>query len=119
WAVSDGEPMIVALDAAALGQCQRDVTLVTDRTRELAHVGVPDVAVGEEAVVARGPAALARWNGVRRVRTMLLLAEAFGAMQAALEMATAYAKERHQFGRPIGSFQAVKHHLATDLVAVE
>jgi hypothetical protein len=36
-----------------------------------------------------------------------------------LSMAAAYAKERHQFGKPIGSFQAVKHHLANARVALE
>ena len=36
-----------------------------------------------------------------------------------LSMAAAYAKDRHQFGKPIGSFQAVKHHLANARVALE
>lgn len=36
-----------------------------------------------------------------------------------IDMASTYAKQRHQFGRPIGSFQAVKHHLASSLVRLE
>jgi hypothetical protein len=43
----------------------------------------------------------------------------YGAGRAVLDMATAYAKQREQFGRPIGSFQAVKHQLADALVALD
>jgi alkylation response protein AidB-like acyl-CoA dehydrogenase len=46
-------------------------------------------------------------------------AELLGVAGRVIEMAATYAKERHQFGKPIGSFQAVKHHLASALVALE
>lgn len=46
-------------------------------------------------------------------------AELLGASQRMLEVATTYAKTREQFGRPIGSFQAIKHRLADMLVDVE
>ncbi|RAY16591.1 acyl-CoA dehydrogenase [Actinomadura craniellae] len=48
-----------------------------------------------------------------------LAAEQVGGAQRVLDMATAYAKTREQFGRPIGGFQAVKHLLADQLVSVE
>lgn len=48
-----------------------------------------------------------------------LCAEAVGVAQVALEMATAYAKRRVQFGVPIGSFQAIQHKLADMLIALE
>jgi 3-oxochol-4-en-24-oyl-CoA dehydrogenase len=51
-------------------------------------------------------------------RTMLA-AEAAGVARACTEMASEYAKMREQFGRPIGMFQAVKHHCANMLVAAE
>src|SRR5258706_2239479 len=51
-------------------------------------------------------------------RTMLA-AEAAGVARACTEMATEYAKVREQFGRPIGMFQAVKHHCANMLVAAQ
>ena len=46
-------------------------------------------------------------------------AEALGGAQAALDRTVAYAKDRIQFGRPIGSFQAYKHRLADMVVEIE
>jgi alkylation response protein AidB-like acyl-CoA dehydrogenase len=48
-----------------------------------------------------------------------LAAEQLGGAERCLEMAVDYAKTRHQFGRPIGSFQAIKHTLADLLVRIE
>ena len=50
---------------------------------------------------------------------ILLAAEAVGVARAATEMGAAYAKERVQFGRVIGTYQAVKHHVANMVVASE
>jgi alkylation response protein AidB-like acyl-CoA dehydrogenase len=50
---------------------------------------------------------------------VLVAADALGAMDRMLSMAVEYSKQRHQFGSPIGSFQAVKHAAATMLVGVE
>jgi alkylation response protein AidB-like acyl-CoA dehydrogenase len=51
--------------------------------------------------------------------TVCKCAEMLGGAQKVLEMATGYAKEREQFGRPIGSFQAVQHHCANMLMDIE
>jgi alkylation response protein AidB-like acyl-CoA dehydrogenase len=62
------------------------------------------------------------WAAVARmlqVAAVGLAAEQVGGAQRALEMAVEYAKLREQFGRPIGSFQAIKHKCASMLVAVE
>jgi alkylation response protein AidB-like acyl-CoA dehydrogenase len=61
-------------------------------------------------------------DAVRRhldVGAMLLSAELLGAAQHMLDESVAYAKDRVQFDKPIGSFQAVKHRLADTLVDVE
>ncbi len=50
---------------------------------------------------------------------LLLLARAHGAARRAFELAVDYAKERKQFGQPIGRFQAVQHKLANGLIALE
>ena len=62
------------------------------------------------------------WMLLQRVleRAAILAAfEQIGGAARCLEMATAYARERHAFGRPIGSFQAIKHKLADVYVANE
>jgi len=78
-----------------------------------------NVTVGPDAIVGdvdrgwpRLERALQRANG-------LLAAECVGGSQKVLDMSVAYARERIQFGRPIGSFQAVKHKCADMLVDVE
>ncbi|MFP4514205.1 MAG: acyl-CoA dehydrogenase family protein, partial [Acidimicrobiales bacterium] len=50
---------------------------------------------------------------------LILSAEAVGVARECTDLAAAYAKERHQFGRPIAMFQAVKHHCANMAVATE
>ena len=56
---------------------------------------------------------------VRDLALVLAAAECAGGARWCLDVGTAYALERRQFGRPIGQFQAVKHRLADMLVAVE
>ncbi len=99
---------VVAVDAAAV---ERDAPAVLDPTRRSVVVRADGAPV---LGVLPGGAAVAR----RLVRT-LAAAEAAGIASACLEMAVAYAKERQQFGRTIGTFQAVKHHCADLLVDAE
>jgi alkylation response protein AidB-like acyl-CoA dehydrogenase len=56
---------------------------------------------------------------VLRLAAVALAAEQVGGAQAAMEMAVEYAKTRYQFGRPIGSYQAIKHRCANMLMRVE
>jgi hypothetical protein len=56
---------------------------------------------------------------VRRRAAVLAAAEAAGVAERALEMSVAYGKVREQFGRPIGSFQAIKHRCADMAVRAE
>ena len=58
-------------------------------------------------------------DGARELSRLLLLARAHGAARRAFELVVDYAKERRQFGQPIGRFQAVQHKLADNLIALE
>ena len=59
------------------------------------------------------------WPPALDVALVVLAAEQVGGAAACLDMAVEYAKIRHQFSRPIGSFQAIKHKLADLLLLVE
>ncbi|MFB9739676.1 acyl-CoA dehydrogenase family protein [Pseudonocardia sulfidoxydans] len=106
---------LFAVEPGAAG-CTVEVELTLDLTRPLSRVvldRVPAVLIGRSGQA---------WDGVRRalrLAAVALAAEQVGGAQRVLEMTVAYAKVRHQFGRPIGSFQAVKHKLADMLVAIE
>ncbi|CAA0124838.1 Acyl-CoA dehydrogenase FadE34 [Mycolicibacterium vanbaalenii] len=84
-----------------------------DTTRSVGSVALHDVTVPADRVL-RGAA-----RNARTVFRILASAEAVGVSWAALDMAVDYAKVREQFGRTIGTFQAVKHHAANMLVAAE
>ena len=65
------------------------------------------------------PDAAALWARARDVALVVLAAEDLGTAGRAVEVGVAYAKERHAFGRAIGSYQAVKHSLVDAWVGVE
>jgi alkylation response protein AidB-like acyl-CoA dehydrogenase len=82
-----------------------------DPTGNEIRLVLDDVAVGPESIVANAHAAdaIERAFAVGAVATA---AEAVGAASASLDLAIDYAREREQFGRPIGAYQAVQHILA-------
>ena len=103
---------VVIVDAAAEGVTVTPLTSL-DTTRSVGSVALRGVAIAEDRVL-RGAARKAR-----TVFRILASAEAVGVSWATLEMAVEYAKVREQFGRTIGTFQAVKHHAANMLVNAE
>ena len=114
-AISDAGISLLAITADADGMT-REPLATLDRTRKLARISFDGAAarlIGDEGGAA---AALAR---AFDLAVVALAAEQVGAAQRCLDMAVGYAKERIQFGRAIGSFQAVKHRCADMLVLVE
>jgi len=103
-ALRDGQPIGVAIEAGAAGV---EVTPVMryDATRKLAHVTLKDAP----AIVLDCPVETlaSAWH----LAQALIAAESIGSVETALDVSVAYAKERHTFGRAIGSYQAVKHSL--------
>ena len=103
----------VAGDASGL---TRDALSTMDQTRKQAKLtfdNTPATLIGTEG---------AGWdtmNTVLDLGAIALAAEQVGGAQFVLEMAVQYAKDRVQFGRPIGSFQAIKHKCADMLLEVE
>ena len=97
----------VAADARGLAVAARPSI---DPTRPLARVRFDGVAAEDVPVDAAA---------LRARATVLVAAEAVGVAERTLEASVAYAKVRQQFGRPIGSFQAVKHRCADMAVRAE
>jgi len=114
-AVADGLPSLFAVEAGTPGLA-RIVLPTLDQTRKLARLeldGVPARLIGSP-----GDAATVM-DRVLDVAAIALAAEQLGGAQRTLDMAVQYAGVRHQFGRPIGSFQALKHRMADLLLEVE
>jgi alkylation response protein AidB-like acyl-CoA dehydrogenase len=114
-ASSDDGPAVFAVDGDALG-LSRQAMQTLDMTRKqavLTFSGTPGRLVGQPGAAAEIVVQAVR-GGV-----LALAAEQVGGAQRCLDMAVAYAKVRHQFGRAIGSFQAIKHMCADMLLEVE
>ena len=126
WPVPDGGVADIAVVAV------QDGAAVTLALVDLTGPGVTRTAL--ESLDPTAPAARLRfdnvpaermaggWEAVQAVLDRAAVLVAFnqiGGASACLDMATAYAKERHAFGRAIGSFQAIKHRLADIYIATE
>jgi alkylation response protein AidB-like acyl-CoA dehydrogenase len=91
-----------------------------DASRPLARMTLDGVRVDADRVLGQPGAATAA--AIRRavdVAVAALAVETVGAAQAIFDVTLDYAKQREQFGVPIGSFQAIKHKFADMLVALE
>ncbi|MEZ5077605.1 MAG: acyl-CoA dehydrogenase family protein [Solirubrobacterales bacterium] len=108
----DGEPTLVAVDRGAAG-VEVDPATTLDQTRRQGTLRLEGAPA--RALVAPGAGGAALLRG-RDVASVALALEAVGAAARCLEVTVEYLGERVQFGRPIGSFQALKHRCA-DLVA--
>jgi alkylation response protein AidB-like acyl-CoA dehydrogenase len=103
---------VVVLESSVAGVAVTGVD-VLDNSRHVGDVVMSGVRIGDGQLIRHGARSLGT------VVRILSAAEALGASLACLEMACDYAKVREQFGRTIGHFQAVKHHLANMLVDTE
>ncbi len=105
------------VDGNAPGVTRRGFRMVDGQ--RAAEVHLADVRVGPEAVLGNPEGGLAVIDRVVDEAIAALAAEAVGAMDVAHNMTLDYMKTRQQFGRPIGSFQALQHRAADMLVALE
>jgi alkylation response protein AidB-like acyl-CoA dehydrogenase len=111
-ALLDGKPVGVAIEADAQGVSVHETTRY-DSTRSLGHVSLKDAPA--TVLDASEESLAAAWY----LAQALIAAESLGSVETALDMSVQYAKERHTFGRAIGSYQAVKHSLTEVLRQLE
>jgi len=103
-ALLDGKPVGVAIEGDASGVTV-EATTRYDASRSLGHVTLENAP----ALVLDAPveSLASAWY----LAQSLIAAESLGSVETALDVSVEYAKERHTFGRAIGSYQAVKHSL--------
>jgi alkylation response protein AidB-like acyl-CoA dehydrogenase len=109
---------IVCLASQATGLHRQDLVML-DLTRPMSRLTFDRVDVPRAALLGEPEMAGEGLEHALHLARIALAAEAVGAAEWTLEMTCAYARERIQFGRPIGSFQAVKHRLADMMVRLE
>jgi len=107
----EGGNQWVVLDAT---QLQIEACKSVDPLRPVAHVRADATEVSTERLLSNLPQ-----DAGRAIVTTLLSAEAVGIARWATDTASAYAKIREQFGRPIGQFQAIKHKCAEMIATTE
>ena len=117
-AKSEDSFKFVLVDADAEGVEVKQTTSL-DQTRPMCEVKMEDVQLEQDSVLIDLDSELSEWNKVKNIALGYLAMEQVGASQACLDMSTKYAKERIQFGRPIGSFQAIQHICANMLMQLE
>ncbi|HEX4433332.1 MAG TPA: acyl-CoA dehydrogenase family protein [Acidimicrobiales bacterium] len=76
------------------------------------EVTLTDVVVGEADRIGAAGSGWGTWQEVLEPALVLLAAQAVGGARYALEITVQYAKDRHQFDKPLGAFQALAHYLA-------
>jgi alkylation response protein AidB-like acyl-CoA dehydrogenase len=107
---------LVPSDAAGL---KRRWLPTMDQTRRLAAIELGDVVVLPDALLGEEGRGWKLCESTLNLARIALAAEQVGAAEMCLDMSVEYAKVRQQFGRPIGSFQAIKHKCADMLMMVE
>jgi alkylation response protein AidB-like acyl-CoA dehydrogenase len=112
--VADGGATSLWLVESADAGVEINPRPLLDRSRDVADVVLDDVVARRLDVDADDTL-----GEIATRAAVLVAADALGAAERMLQLAVEYSKQRQQFGRPIGSFQAVKHAAAQMLVTVE
>ena len=117
-AMSGESPVILPVSKSADGVEIKSMPSM-DETRKVYEVNFNNVSVNGSDVFGADGNARGALVQATQVATVALCAEMVGGMQWILDTTVEYAKTRHQFGRPIGSFQAVQHQCADMLLMTE
>jgi alkylation response protein AidB-like acyl-CoA dehydrogenase len=112
---ADGVPSGLYVVGAHTGGVRRTPVVSLDMTRQLCDLELEDAPA---RMIASGDAATRAVRDGLAAGAALLASEQLGVAEKCLEMTVGYVKERRQFARPVGSFQALKHRLADLWVGV-
>jgi alkylation response protein AidB-like acyl-CoA dehydrogenase len=112
---SDVDLFLVDTTAAGVTLTQQ-LTLGSDAQFEVALAGV---RVPSSARIGAAQSGWATWNDTMLDGIIMLAAQAIGGARYALDITVQYAKDREQFDKPLGAFQAISHYLADAATAVD
>ncbi len=114
----DSELGLALVDLTASGVSVEDVRTL-DRTKRLATLKLDGVRVGSESILGETSGMTGAIERLLDRGAIAVTAEMIGSSEAAHALTVQYAKDRVQFGSPIGRFQGVKHPLAEGYVDIE
>ena len=114
----EGEPALVLLEKDRIPATALEREIVIDETRRSYRLLLDRIEVPESDLI-RGKAARQALAAVRDAALLLVAAEACGGTAGVLDVILEYLKAREQFGRPIGSYQALKHPTVDILCGLE
>lgn len=113
----DGQFVVLLVDATADGVEREQVRLMDNR--DYANVAFSSVRVSADAVLASGEQGESLVRTLVDIGTVLSACELYGIAQQLFEITVQYLADRKQFGRPIGSFQALQHRAAHAFVQLQ
>ena len=114
---SDTDVDLFLVDPSSAGvELTQEFTLASENQYA---VTLSEVPVGASDRIGGPGSGWGTWEAVLLEGAVLLAAQAIGGARAALEITTQYAKDREQFDKPLGAFQAIAHYLADAATAVE
>jgi alkylation response protein AidB-like acyl-CoA dehydrogenase len=113
----DEDVDLFLVDPASPGVTLRQqLTIASDTQYEVAF---SEVTLGEADRIGAAGTGWGTWQSVLEPALVLLAAQAVGGARYALEITTQYAKDRQQFNKPLGAFQALAHYLADAVTALD
>jgi len=113
----EGDIDLFLVDPAAAGvTLQQQMTIASDPQYEVTLAGV---RVPASARIGTAGSGWATWQSTMLDGIVLLASQAIGGARYALDITVQYAKDREQFDKPLGAFQAIAHYLADAVTAVD
>ncbi len=109
----------VALFVVPRESVQAKITQALDATRPVAEVAFDGVTVDAQRTLGEPGTQSLPLERILQEAVLGLASDAVGACHALFDRTLAYAKEREQFGQPIGAFQALQHRFADMFIAIE
>jgi alkylation response protein AidB-like acyl-CoA dehydrogenase len=114
---ADDDVDLFLVEPASTGiSMEQQMTIASDTQYEVTFAGVP---VAEEARIGAAGSGWATWNAAMLDGIVFLAAQAAGGARCALDVTVQYAKDREQFDKPLGAFQAISHYLADAATTVD